>query len=110
MYSNELSVAFLSLTRRARVIKIGHAFAADGDRKLIESNPIVEYLDRRFPDGQQLLPSDPLKRYQARRSHRSLTELSSRCLASKSPLRQNSAADMYTACTQHVHMQWKQDQ
>lgn len=36
----------------------------DGDRTLIESNPIVRYLDEtREGSGPQLLPKDPLQRY-----------------------------------------------
>jgi glutathione S-transferase len=39
----------------------------DGDKKLIESSPIVEYLDHRFPSqGQRLLPEDPLLRYRVK--------------------------------------------
>ena len=41
---------------------------ADGDAVLIESSPIVEYLDQRFPsEGQRLLPDDPLQRFRVRK-------------------------------------------
>ena len=33
---------------------------------LVESLPIIEYLDETFPDKPKLLPSDPFKRWQAR--------------------------------------------
>jgi glutathione S-transferase len=39
----------------------------DGDAVLIESSPIVEYLDQRFPsEGQRLLPDDPLQRFRVK--------------------------------------------
>ena len=43
--------------------------AADGDTTLIESLPIVEWLDWKFPDsGTRILPEDLTARYKARRA------------------------------------------
>ena len=36
-------------------------FCADGDDKLIESNVVSEYLDRKYNSGPKLFPEDPYK-------------------------------------------------
>lgn len=42
--------------------------AADGDNTLIESSPIVEWLDWKFPNsGTRILPEDLMDRYKVRR-------------------------------------------
>ena len=38
----------------------------DGDRVVIETNVVVEYIDRTAPDGPKLLPADPMVALEAR--------------------------------------------
>ena len=38
----------------------------DGERVVIETNVVIEYIDRTAPDGPQLLPADPIEALEAR--------------------------------------------
>ena len=43
------------------------AAAADGDKHIVESNLVAEYLDHAFPDlGPRIFPTEPLKLFKVR--------------------------------------------